>query len=100
MYENLFTPPLKSNAKLIEGNAGGHSGQASQISSPISGIYPSTSDFGTSINNINVGVTSELSNEYLLNQKLRNTGLYSKLKNKTMYSKSAYEHASLNMGIL
>lgn len=56
------------------------------------------SDIGTSLTtNYN-----SLSSDYLLNQKLRNSGLYSKLKNKTIYSKSEFvrNHSMLNSGIL
>lgn len=46
--------------------------------------------------------STKLTNEYLMDQKLRNSGLYSKLKNKTMYSQSEFvtNHSILNSGIL
>lgn len=59
----------------------------------------------STLSNIGTSLTTNydnLSNNYLLNQKLRNSGLYSKLKNKTIYSKSEFvrSHSMLNSGIL
>lgn len=59
----------------------------------------------STLSNIGTSLTTNydsLSNNYLMNQKLRNSGLYSKLKNKTIYSKSEFvrNHSMLNSGIL
>lgn len=73
--------------------------KSGQINTSMGISYPSSTDFGVSINNVDTR-GKELSNDYLVNQKLRNSGMYSKLKNKTIYSADSLAHAGLNSGIL
>lgn len=60
---------------------------------------PNMNTLGVSVNNT-VSTSGTSTNDYLINQKLRNSGIYTKLKNKTIYSASSLPHASLNSNLL
>lgn len=61
---------------------------------------PTTRGIGISTNSEVYSTPGATTNDYLIDQKLRNTGMYAKLKNKTIYSAGSLPHASLNSGIL
>lgn len=101
-YGHLFNAGSeRPNYGLASPNVGGINSlnESGQINNSHGVSAPSSTDFGTSVNNVNNG-SKELSNDYLMKQKLRNSGTYTKLKNKTIYSASSLAHASLNSGIL
>lgn len=86
----LKKPNVVDQAKML--NAGRIASANAQM--------PSARRMGTSTNNAVYSSPGATTNDYLIDQKLRNTGMYSKLKNKTIYSAWSLPHASLNSGIL
>lgn len=89
-YGHLYQAPNEAFNSL---------GNSRQINRSAGASEPSSTGFGVSINKIS-GTDRELTNDYSVKQKLRNTGMYAKLKNKTIYSADALAHAGLNSGIL
>lgn len=90
----------RPNEDLILGNTANVAMNSNKAGEAATFSIGSVSGFGVdkySLGNLNYGT---MSNESLVDQKLRNSGLYTKLKNKTMYSMSSLAHANLNSGIL
>lgn len=121
MYEGLFQTPLaiqttsdqlqstfglSSNDNLTNLAQGIHSKLKSQDYELKAGsINDATDQFAPAFNRsklIQSNGRGNFTNDYLMDQKLRNSGLYSKLKNKTIYSQSEFvaTHSMLNSGIL
>lgn len=104
MYNYLYTMPnMASKSRLTQPSVDEYNkqyGLGNQIKRFSNAPGVSSTGFGVSINNISNNTSVGLTNEYLLDQKLRNSGMYTRLKNKTIYSQSALAHASLNKGIL
>lgn len=99
---NIFTQPNAVNGSLKGADVVEQAKMlnAGRIASQNKVSAPSTKGVGVSLNNSIYSVPGANTNDYLIDQKLRNNGLYSKLKNKTIYSAGSLAHASLNSGIL
>lgn len=87
----LKSPDVVEQAKML------NAGRINRATSIIGNA--NSRDIGVYTNSMN-SISGVSTNDYLINQKLRNSGLYSKLKNKTIYSTASLGHASLNSGIL
>jgi hypothetical protein len=96
MYGHLFNPNLAPGAianTQVKQDRIGTIGRQQNMATP------SSNDIGAFLNEASSNLPSG-TNEYMLKQKLRNSGLYSKLKNKAIFSVESLPHAALNSGIL
>lgn len=101
----MFNPPNGINSKLkgadvVEQAKMLNVGYINRASATPTANF---SSIGVSTNDaefISEIVGASKTNDYLINQKLRNMGLYTKLKNKTIYSAGSLAHADLVKGIL